>query len=548
MEVADPDIIPIAVWLGISMGLIFLGALCEIVERYCVQRLTDELMLSVSHQVLSHAAELDLSFFEDLESQDMLFRANQSSGQDFLRFVLDSIDFVSMLIQFCSLFSVMFWIEPFLTPLLLPVSLPWMMYQWKMSKLKYEVKRSRTTKRRWTRYYTRLLLDRINVSNTKLFNLAPLLLKRFQETFREVIDADKQVYSKQATGSFVATAVFTMAFILLIGWIGYETLSGKNSIENFVVFWAAAIRFRACLSRLVVTLAGSLGSMLFVTNMLEFLETRPRIDQHSGITPAAIHGVITLEQVEFCYTGCTEPTLKDISLSIQPGETVAFVGANGAGKTTTAKLIARFYDVTRGSVKIDQTDIRDLSPDWLYKHIAYVGQSPVVFEATAHENIAFGDWQRLLNDYEAVKNIAVKTGVDAMVRNMSEGYDTRLGRLFGQYDLSGGQWQQFAIARVLAKEADIYILDEPTSNLDLKTEHDIFSRFQKLTKGKTTILISHRFSSVSMADRIFVFEEGEIVESGTHEALLSLGGIYASLYKIHSRGVRFQSDPDKVAR
>ena len=547
MDVTSPDVTGIAVWMGLALLLILVGAVCEILQRYCTQRLNDELMLSVSNQVLTHAAKLDLSFFENPESQDVLFRATQSSGQDFLRFVLDTVNFISMLIQFCSLFGVMFWIEPYFTPFLVLFSLPWMLYQWKMANLKYEIWRSKTTKRRWTRYYADLLQNRFNVSTTKLFNLAPLLLKRFRETLGDVIAADRKVYTKQAVGSFAAATVFSIIFIFLIGWIGYATLTGKNSIENFVAFWASAIRFRVCLSRLVLSLAGSLGNMLFVTNILEFFETRPRIDERAGLAREFIDGAVTLEKVEFCYAGCTEPTLKTISLSIQPGETVAFVGANGAGKTTTAKLIARFYDATRGTVRIDQTDIRDLSTAWLYKHIAYVGQNPVVFEATAQENIAFGDWPRLLDNQEAVKAIAAKVGIDTMITKMPDGYSTRLGRAFGQYDLSGGQWQQFAIARALAKDAAIYILDEPTSNLDMKAEHDIFKRFQKLAAGKTTILISHRFSSVNMADRIFVFDQGAVVESGTHAELLSVGGIYASLYKIHSKGIGArQSVQDKA--
>jgi len=537
MDAASPEIIPIVKWLGLAMVLVFIGALCDIFHRYCVHRLNDELTLEVSNQVLSHAATLDLSFFEDSRSQDMLFRATQSSGQNFLNFVLDTIHSVSMVIQFGTLFSVMLWIEPYFTPLLIPFSLPWILYQWKMAKLKYEIQRSKTTKRRWTRYYSSLIRFRENVTTTKLFNLAPLLIKRFQKTFQDVISADKRVYQKQALGSFVAATVFVIVFIFLIGRIGYGTLNGKNSIENFVAFWAAALRFRVCLSTLVMSLAGSMESMLFVNNLLEFLHVRPRIALGPGDRPESITGAVEMENVTFRYAGCNDLTLKNISLSIQPGETVAFVGANGAGKTTTAKLVARLYDASGGRVTIDGHDICNLSPEWLYKHIAYIGQQPVVFEATVHENIAFGDWNRLLKDSHAVKTLAAKAGLDEMIQHMPEGYATRLGRMFGEYDLSGGQWQQFAIARALAKEANIYILDEPTSNLDMKTEHDMYVRFQKLTKGKTTILISHRFSSVSMVDKIFVFDQGEVVESGTHDELISIGGIYASLYRIHSKGV-----------
>ena len=452
-----------------------------------------------------------------------------------------------MLIQFFSLFGVMFWIEPHLTPLLILFSLPWMFYQWKLARLRHSIWQSKTTKRRWVNYYANLLQTRTAVATTKLFGLAPELLKRFRAALGDVITADRDVYAKQAVSSFAAAAVFSMIFIFLIGWIGHETLTGKNSIDNFVAFWVAAIRFRTCISRLVLSLAGSLGGMLFVDNLIEFMETRPLIDQDKGLTPDAINGAITFEKVEFSYSGGKAPTLKNISFSIRPGETVAFVGANGAGKTTAAKLIARFYDTTCGTVRIDDNDIQSISPGWLYQQIAYVGQNPIVFEATAHENIAFGDWQQLLEDRRKVRTIAEKTGIDAIIENMPDGYETMLGRAFGQFDMSGGQWQQFAIARALAKEAAIYILDEPTSNLDMQTEHDMFARFKELTVGKTTILISHRFSSVNMADRIFVFDQGEIIESGAHADLLAVEGIYANLYNIHSKGVATrQPHPNKV--
>ncbi len=537
MDAVQPDFVLLSVWLGFALLLVFVGAVCEIVGHYCAQRINDELLLSVSTQILSHSAEMDLAFFEDAQSQDVMFRAAQNSGNDILKFVQDTTNLISMFIQFCSLFAVMFWIEPYYTPLLIVFSLPWMYYQWKVANLRYKIAQRVTTRRRWTSYYSSLLQDRVNIATTKLFNLAPLLLKRFRQTMRGVISANRRFYSRQATGSFIAAIILSIILIFLTGMIGYKTLTGQSSIESFVTFWAAIFRFRDTISRMVTSLAGSLSNMLFVTNVLEFLDAKPCINQTAGEESIVIHGNITFENVGFTYAGCSRPSLEDVTLSIQQGETVAFVGANGAGKTTAAKLIARIYDVTKGCVKIDQTDIRAISPAFLHKHIAYVGQNPVVFEASAHENIAFGDWERLLNDKETVKEIAIRVGVDSMIANMPKGYDTRLGRAFGEYDLSGGQWQQLAIARALAKDASIYILDEPTSNLDVKSEYDIFKRFKEYSAGKTTILISHRFTSVNMADRIFVFDEGGIVEVGTHYELIALGGIYASLYSIHSKEI-----------
>jgi ABC-type multidrug transport system fused ATPase/permease subunit len=275
--------------------------------------------------------------------------------------------------------------------------------------------------------------------------------------------------------------------------------------------------------------------MIYITHLRILMHTKPLLHSSEDYVPRECRGEFVLENVSFTYPDANQPALAEISLHIHPGEVIALVGENGAGKTTLVKLISRLYSPTHGSVKLDGHNLEEYSLSYLRRQYLFVFQNFGRYEGSVHENIAYGDWERLMDRPDLVQKLAQSCGIDPTIQALPHGYQTLLGRNFGETDLSGGQWQRLAIARAFAREGSILILDEPTSNLDPRAEYQIFRQFQSLAAGRTTILISHRFSTVSMADRIVVLDQGKIVEQGSHTELLTTNGLYSTLYRMQSQ-------------
>jgi ATP-binding cassette subfamily B protein len=285
------------------------------------------------------------------------------------------------------------------------------------------------------------------------------------------------------------------------------------------------------MERLIVAVSNVTEQGLHLGDLRAFLDQSPRMIDGERIP--AHRGEVELTNVSFTYPGSNAPALSDVSLHIKPGEVIAIVGENGAGKTTLIKLIARLYDADEGQIRFDGVDVRDWSIQHLHQRISFLAQGFAQYEATAADNIAYGDWERLLDDRNQIRDIATSAGCDELIQTMPNGYDTKLGRMFGEHEISGGQWQRLAVARTLARNASLLILDEPMAHLDARSEYELFCRFRELARGRTTILVSHRFGTLAMADRILVLDHGRIVEGGAHEDLLRQSGTYAKLYQMY---------------
>jgi ATP-binding cassette subfamily B protein len=329
----------------------------------------------------------------------------------------------------------------------------------------------------------------------------------------------------------LTTAAVYAAFV----HVAWRVLHGAVSVGDLAIFGAATARLRLALENVVSLISQAMADALAIADVQAFLAVRPRAAVSGGAALPPGKGSVELRDVSFTYPGAAAPAVDGVSLHIAPGEIIALVGENGAGKTTLVKLIARLYDPDAGSVLFDGADLRSVSRDALHQHIAFVFQNFGRFEASAADNVAFGDWPQLLHDRPRVESIGRAAGLEQLVGGLPHGYDTRLGRVFGEVDLSAGQWQKVAVARAFARPATLLILDEPTASLDARAEHALFEQFRSLAHGRTTIIVSHRFSTISMANRILVMDKGQIVESGTHAELLQRAGRYATLYDLHAR-------------
>jgi ATP-binding cassette subfamily B protein len=525
--------------LGAFAVVMLLSGFMQALRAYCNSMLSAHMDLRITKQLAAHSAELDLAFFQLPENHNIITRGAQYAGHDFLKFVLSMISIGAEVFQFVTLLGVMMWIQPIFTPILALLVLPMLAFRWGLSKMQYKINIAQTSKARLKSYYSVELTRKEAIPVVKIFELAPILLERFEALGRDLIDLDQRLYRRSAIGQAVGTAAFALAFLAAAAWAVQETLGGALALGSLVTYLTCAQRFRTCTTKVTKFAAEMFKNSLFVQNLYALLDATPKIQTEAGLSPGRAQGRIELRNASFHYPGTDDATIRGVDLDIRPGETIALVGPNGAGKTTLAHLIARLYDADSdgGRVLLDGTDVRDLSARYYYDQIAYVGQTPVRFETTAEESLAFGDFKRLKGDRKKIEEIAKKAGVDSIIEKLPSGYDTILGRRFGEQDLSGGEWQRLAVARALAKDAPILILDEPTANLDARSEFELFTALREMTRDKTAIIVSHRFATVRSADRIVVMDEGEIVEIGSHDELMELGGMYSGLYKIQHRAL-----------
>jgi ATP-binding cassette subfamily B protein len=338
----------------------------------------------------------------------------------------------------------------------------------------------------------------------------------------------------------VAQTSATVAIYGSFAFIAYQTVQGTITLGDLVMYFMAFQRGQGFLQEMLSGLAGLYEDNLFLSNLYEFLDLKRKVIEpvHGRPIPQPMQTGILFSHVSFQYPTGSKKVLEDISLSIQPGEVVALVGENGSGKTTLIKLLCRLYDPTAGTITIDGTDLRQFETAALRRKFSVLFQDYAQYHLTARENIWFGN-TALPPDHERVIAAARDSGADDVISALPHGYETILGKLFEDgEELSIGEWQKVALSRAFLRDAQIIVLDEPTSSLDAKAEYAVFQNFRKLASGRTAILISHRFSTVRMADRIYVLKEGRIIEGGTHEELLHCGGTYAHLFETQAQYYR----------
>jgi ATP-binding cassette, subfamily B, bacterial len=538
---ADPEVVRrVFVYLILELALFLLNTGLNHARRLIQQLIQLQLANRIRGEIIQKALTLDLAFFEHPDFYDRLQNARRESGYKPVDLINDTFLIVQNTITLISFAVLLLRFSPWLVIILLVTSIPAFIAETRFSEEGFRLLTRRAPETRQINYLSRLLTEDISAKEIKLFNLGKTLLARYMTLFDKFFREDKSLALRRAVAGFGLGLIATLGFYGSYAWIVWHTVQGKISLGDMTLYLTI---FRQGQSTFQAILSG-VGSIyennLFMANLFDFLGLKPQMGvaaRNQGL-PVPLRQGIEFRGVGFCYPDREEWALRNIDLTIRPGEKIALVGPNGAGKTTLIKLLSRLYDPTEGLILIDGIDIRELDPLDLRQRIGVIFQDFVRYHLAASENIGFGQIEAL-DRLEQIIESARKSGAHSIIENLPDGYQTMLGRWFhGGHELSVGQWQKIALARAFMRDAEILVLDEPTASLDAETEYEIFRRFQELTVGKMAILISHRFSTVRMADRIVVIEEGRIAEIGSHQDLLSRGGIYGHLFSLQAEGYR----------
>lgn len=529
--------------LILLFAITLLQSICSSLSGYLNQLFRDKTQLHISYTVMNLSSNFDVAFFENAKHQDMLSHVRHNTAEHLSLCYVNTLLVSADLVKLVSLSAILLIIEPFVALLIIPLFLPYLVFKLHLANDRYFIHKNQVQKRRWTQYYVNLLTHPQSISEIKLLGITGYFLDKFQKFMMEFFVQSKKLYRRGLVGNLLFSTIANITIIILLLRITRRVFNGFLTIGDVVVFLGASANLRNLLENLTQLISKIHEHSFYVQNYRIFHElSKSRESQAQLPTIDAQTGHVELRNVTFSYPGSTKPVLQDITLSIEPNETVALVGTNAAGKTTLAKLIAGLYKPDKGTITLDGKSLKDYPVEVLGEKIAFVFQNFGKYEATVATNIELGDWPRLEGDQESVMEIAKKVGINDVIQQYPQQYNTLLGRQFGNYKPSGGQWQYIAIARAFAREATLLILDEPTASLDVQTENDLFKNFRELTLGKTTLIISHKFSTVKIADRIVVLNEGKIIESGSHDELLENQGVYASMYHMHGEQANYDAD------
>ncbi len=522
------------VWyIAFAGGVGLLAALCSFFSEYVkkAQSLTvTDHMFSVLHE---KSTSVDLAYYESPKYRDTLHRA-QKEGPYRPTSIVNGLILTGQ--SGASLIAVMWLIvlfNPVLSLVMLAAALPGVLMRFQYSDQIYSWQKKRTEDERRTHYINWMLTGDAHAREFRLFGLGDHFITRFKE-IRAVLRSEKLSFEKKrAFGDLVAQSSTTIAVFGSFIYIASRTVQGTITLGDMVMYFQAFQKGLLYLRSFLEGVAGLYEDNLFLLNFYEFLDVQPTIEESEGsnCVPETIQAGFEMTDVTFRYQNCEKNVIDCVNLYIKPGEIVALVGENGSGKSTLVKLLCRLYDPDRGTVFLDGTDIKRFSAKNYRKKISVVFQDYIRYSLTARENISLGD---IDNDPGAdrLETAAQKAGIKGFIESLHSGFDTPLGRMFkGGEELSVGQWQMTALARAFFRDADLVILDEPASSLDVKSEYEVFNRFKDLVRDKAALIISHRFSTVKMADRICLLKNGKIAEQGNHDELMEMDKGYATLYR-----------------
>jgi ATP-binding cassette subfamily B protein len=527
-------------WLvALEFGLASLAAILVRLINFCDVVLADKYSRHISTKIMEHASRLDLTSFEDPSFYDRMERA-RVQGTDRIVLIQSTGQLIQQLVTTVSLAAGILFFSPWILLALVACVVPAFLGETHFAFMGYSLNFRQTPAKREMEYLRVLGGSKESAKELKLFGLAPFLVGRYRKLSNELHDQTVGLAKRKLVVGGLLSLLGTLGYYGSYAFVIYETVAGTLTIGALYFLTGAIAGASSNIQALFATFSTIADQALFVTDLLDFFAMEPTVwsKPNAMPMPRPVRQGFEFRSVSFTYPGHTRLVLSDVSFHLGRGERLALVGENGQGKTTIVKLLTRLYDPTAGQILLDGVDLREYDLEDLWKEIGVIFQDFMRYDMTAAENIAIGKIEELDNTFR-VRAAAQKSLAEGVIRKLPKSYDQILGRRFeGGVDLSGGEWQKMALARAYLRDAQLLILDEPTAALDAKSEHEVFQRFAELTQGKMALLISHRFSTVKMADRILVLEAGQIVEEGGHEELLQRRGRYAEMFELQAASYR----------
>lgn len=521
----------------IEVGLVLLMTAAQQANTVCQAVLRVLLGNKINVMILEKALTLELAHFEDAEYYDKLVRARREASSRPLSLVTKTFDLIRNVISLIAIGAFLFQFSPYAVLLLSIAGVPAFIAEAKFSGEAFRVNKRRSAERRMQIYLEMVLTREDGVKEVKLLRLGKIFLQRYVDIFLAIYKEDRSLVLRRGVWGYGLGIIASGAFYFAYGWVGFAAIAGAITIGQMTMYIAQFRLGQSAVTSSLTSVNGMYEDNLYLSNLTEYLEhevPEQSGNLHAGPRP---EDGIRFENVSFFYPGSDVPALDNVSLHITPGESLAIVGENGSGKTTLIKLLTRLYTPTQGQIMLEGLPLQEWDVDTLRRKIGVIFQDFARYQLIVGENIGIGDSDNLASETEI--EIAAKKGMaDEFVRDLPSGYKTQLGTWFKDgKELSGGQWQKVALSRAFMRsKADILILDEPTAAIDAKAEADIFAHFAELTANRISIIISHRFSTVRRADHIIVLEKSKIMEQGSHEELLELGGQYATLFMLQAEG------------
>ncbi|MSR35166.1 MAG: ABC transporter ATP-binding protein [Gemmatimonadetes bacterium] len=536
---ADPQWRPLVRLVVLELLIVFAMEVLRRTTSLLESLLGDLFANEMSVRIMRHAATLDLERFEDPAFYDKLQRARRHTmGRVVLLGTVMGI--AQQLLTVVSLLAVLLAFNAWLLLILTLAILPAFIGETHFAGLSYSLFYGWTPERRELDYLRLVAASDDTAKEVKLFGLSDWLIERYAGLADRYYAANRALAVRRAVTGVALSTLATVAYYGAVVFILIEAVRGRITIGTFTLLTGSFDRSQGLVSSVLTQAASVYEESLFLQDLYDFLGMRPRTPAVAGARPfpSPVRSGFVFEDVGFRYPDSQRWALRGVGFELAPGDRIALVGENGAGKTTLVKLLTRLYDPTEGRILLDGVDLKEYDLEAVRRAIGVIFQDFVRYDLKLRENIAVGRIEKL-DDPDRIADAAGKSLASDVIERLPEGLDHMLGRRFdGGANLSGGEWQKIALARAYMRDAQVLVLDEPTAALDARAEFQVFRRFSELTAGRIAVLISHRFSTVRMADRILVLEGGRVIEQGSHEALLAADGVYADLFKLQAAGYR----------